>query len=122
MTYNNKRRHTRSKVWPDTEATIKVAAVFDDSRRHVIIKGIVKDLGASGMFVKTKELVPVAAMADIVIDFDPAAASPALMLRVAGQIIHSTREGVGIRFTSIDLGKLQKCIIGKMNKLEADAR
>jgi hypothetical protein len=119
MIYRNKRRNTRTHVWPDTEATIKVAEAYGaDSRRHILVKGKVVNLGSNGMFLETDEIVPIDATADIIINFDPESATSALVIRTSGQIVHSTKEGIGIRFTSIDLAKLQKCIIGKMNKLE----
>jgi len=122
MIQKSKRRNTRSQVWPDTEATIKVAEAFgSDSRRQVVIKGKVTNLGASGMFLQTNEIVPVSAPAEIIINFDPESTISALVLRTTGQVIHSTPDGIGIRFTSIDLAKLQKCIVGKMNKLESEA-
>jgi len=120
MIYRNKRRNTRSQVWPDTEATIKVAEAYDAfSRRQIVVKGKVVNLGSNGMFLETDEVVPIDANADIIINFDPESTTSALVIRTSGQIVHSTQEGIGIRFTSIDLAKLQKCIIGKMNKLES---
>jgi len=122
MIQKNKRRNTRSQVWPDTEATIKVAEAFgSDSRRHIIIKGKVVNLGSTGMFLQTNEIVPVSSPADIIINFDPESTVSGLVLRTSGHVIHSTPEGIGIRFTSIDLAKLQKCIVGKMNKLESES-
>jgi len=120
MIYRNKRRNTRSQVWPDTEATIKVAEAYrTDSRRQIVVKGKVVNLGSNGMFLETDEIVPIDSNADIIINFDPESTTSALVIRTSGQIVHSTKEGIGIRFTSIDLAKLQKCIIGKMNKLES---
>lgn len=119
MIYRNKRRNTRTHVWPDTEATIKVAEAYGaDLRRHIMVKGRVVNLGSNGMFLETDEIVPIDANADIIINFDPDSTTSALVIRTSGQIVHSTKDGIGIRFTSIDLAKLQKCIIGKMNKLE----
>ncbi|RJP94951.1 MAG: hypothetical protein C4518_02200 [Desulfobacteraceae bacterium] len=120
MIYSNKRRNTRSQVWPDTEATIKVAEAFGSkSRRQVTIKGKVVNLGSNGMFLETNEFVPIDAPADIIINFDPESTTSGMVIRISGLVVHSTREGIGIRFTSIDLAKLQKCIISKMNKLES---
>ena len=120
MMYRNKRKNTRSQVWPDTEATIKVAEAYGaDSRRHILVKGKVVNLGSNGMFLETDEIVPISAQAEIIINFDPDSTTSGLVIRTSGQIVHSTKEGIGIRFTSIDLAKLQKCIISKMNKLES---
>jgi len=119
MSDANRRKNTRSRVWPDTEGTLKVEDLFSSDRRgHLTIKGIVKDLGSNGMFLQTSELVPVPARAEIVIDFDPQSSSPSLSLVALGETVHMTRTGVGIKFLSIDVAKLQQCIIGKMNKLE----
>lgn len=118
----NKRKNTRTQVWPDTEATIKVAEAYGaDSRRHIMVKGKVVNLGSSGMFLETDEIVPISAHADIIINFDPDSSTSGLVIRASGQIVHSTKEGIGIRFTNIDLAKLQKCIIGKMNKIESSS-
>ncbi len=119
----NKRNNTRSQVWPDTTATIKVAEAYGaGSRRHTIIKGIVQNLGANGFFIKTDEIAPVPARADIVIDFDPESKIPAMTIRAEGETVHNSKGGIGIRFTNIDLNKLQKCIVAKMNKLEEETK
>jgi len=117
------RKNTRSQVWPDTEATIRVRETYgDDSRGHLTIKGIVKNLGSNGLFVETDEAVAVQARAEITIDFDPELKSPAMKIQATGETVHISQGGVGIRFITIDLNKLQKCIIAKMNKLEEEAK
>jgi len=113
----NKRVNTRSQVWPDTIATIKVPEAFGN---RIEVKGVVANLGSNGMFIITDEVVAVPANADIVIDFEPEATLPSLAIRASGQTVHSTKKGIGIRFTNIDLKKLQKCIIAKMNRLEGN--
>jgi hypothetical protein len=117
------RKNTRSQVWPDTKATIRVREAFgSDSRRHITITGNVKNLGSNGLFIETEERVPVPERADILIDFDPESRSPGFKIQATGETVHSIRGGVGIRFISIDLNKLQKCIIAKMNKLDEEAK
>lgn len=119
----NKRRNTRSQVWPDTKATIKVAEAYGgSSRRHITITGTVQNLGAKGFFIETEEIVPVPARTDIVINFDPDSKLPTMAIKATGETVHINKEGIGIRFTSIDLNKLQKCIVAKMNKLEEEAK
>jgi len=119
----NKRKSTRSQTWPDTQATIKVADAYGRSTRsYLTITGVVQNLGANGFFLETDEIVPVPAMTDIIIDFDPVSESSALTVRASGETVHLSKGGIGIRFTSIDLGKLQKCIIAKMNKLGEEAK
>jgi hypothetical protein len=118
MQNNNNRKVTRSQVWPETEATLVISEAFGQRSRSLLtIKGSVSDLGSSGMFLITPEMVPVPAKADITIDFDPGSKkSTNLKLSATGETVRSTNEGVGIKFTSIDLVRLQQCIISKMNQ------
>ena len=116
----NKRKNTRSRVWPDTEATIKVVdGLSFDSGGRITFKGIVVNLGSNGMFLQTTEKVPVPARADIVIDFDPKSKETGIRIKASGETVHSTKDGVGIKFTLIDVAELQQCIVAKMNRLEA---
>ena len=119
----NKRKNTRSQVWPDTKATLRVTEDYGGgSRSHINISGTVKNLGSNGFFIETDEMVPIPSKTEIIIDFDPESNSPAFKIQATGQTVHTTKGGIGIRFTTIDLNKLQKCIVAKMNKLEEDAR
>jgi len=116
----NKRKNTRSRVWPDTKATIRVADGFShNAGGSITVKGTVGNLGSNGMFLNTFEDVPVPARADITINFDSDSHAAGLYLKASGETVHSTGDGVGIKFTSIDVAKLQQCIIEKMNRLEA---
>lgn len=120
MGVENKRRNTRSRVWSDTQATIRVADGFSlGSNGNITFKGTVANLGSNGMFLQTNESVPVPARAEIEIDFDPESSKPGITITASGETVHSTSEGVGIKFTVIDVAKLQQCIIAKMNRLEA---
>lgn len=112
---NHQRRNTRTRVWPDTKATLKVADPFSSARKVIALTGRVGDLGGSGMFLFTREAVPVPAKAEIRIDFD-SGKSPDLVIEALGETVRRTSEGVGIRFTSIDMSRLQRCILAKMNK------
>jgi hypothetical protein len=111
------RKATRSTVWPDMKATIKVLDTYKPKRCFSIVQGRVKDLGSMGMFLITPETVPVPAKAEITIDFDPSSTSINPIIKAWGKTVHTTKEGVGISFTVIDLYKLQECIITKINKL-----
>lgn len=123
MRKTNKRKTTRSQTWPDTKATIKVEDAYGQgTRSRLTVTGTVQNLGASGFFLQTEEIVPLLAKADIIIDFDSESDSSILTVRAAGETVHATKGGIGVRFTAIDLNKLQKCIIGKMNKLEEEAK
>jgi len=122
MTAANRRKNKRSQVWSDTVATLKVEDLLSsDSRGQITVKGSVKDLGSNGMFLETSEAVPVPARTEIIIDFDPQSRVSQLSLKAFGETVHLSRTGVGIKFLSIDISKLQKCIIGKMNKLEKES-
>ncbi len=113
----NNRESTRKKVWPDTEATIKVNDPFSEgSRKTMTIKGIVGNLSTGGMFLKTNEPVPVSSSAEIMINFDPVSNSADLLVKAVGEIVHADEDGVGIKFKSINMAELQQCIIKKMNK------
>ncbi|MGM0452129.1 MAG: PilZ domain-containing protein [Thermodesulfobacteriota bacterium] len=112
-----KRKNTRSQVWQDLEATIKVNDPFGGSvaRKILTVSGAVLDLGGTGMFLKTRENVPVPAKAEITIDFDPSG-NGNLTISAMGETVRSTADGVGIRFTTIDLTRLQHCIMARMNR------
>ncbi|MCF8111716.1 MAG: PilZ domain-containing protein [Desulfobacteraceae bacterium] len=110
-----KRENTRTKVWPDTRATIKVADPMSKTRKILTIKGVVGDLGSSGMFLITNETVSVPAKAEIIIDFDPSRPS-SIVIEALGEVVRSTQNGLGIRFTSINIDRLQKCILARMNR------
>jgi len=114
-----KRRYTRSGVWPNTEATLKVQETFSDNKnKNVKIKGNIENLGSSGMFVITNETIPVPATAEITINFDSESNMPDMMMTASGKTVRMTKKGVGIKFTAIDLTKLQQCIIQKINDSE----
>jgi len=122
--YRYKRKSTRSRTWPETEATIKfleLVSATETSKKKSITGGVV-DLGASGMFLKTSEVVPTQADVEIEIRFDPESKSSKLRLHASGKTIRSGGNGIGIEFKSIDLTRLQKCIIEKMHRAERLAK
>ncbi|MFW6052567.1 MAG: PilZ domain-containing protein [Desulfosalsimonas sp.] len=110
-----RRTNTRTRVWPDTRATIKVADPMSKTRKILTIKGVVGDLGSSGMFLMTNETVSVPAKAEIIIDFDPSGPS-SIFIEAQGEVVRSTKNGLGIRFTTINIERLQKCILARMNR------
>ncbi len=112
----NKRKNTRSAVWEDITATLDVSdPSATKGRGKMIVKGRVKDIGAQGMFFVSADVVPMDAKADIVIDFNPEQPGN-LILAAEGKTIRKDAEGVGIRFTRIDLRRLQQCITARMNR------
>ncbi len=112
-----KRRCTRSRVWANTGASIKVRDYtnFDNKVKFMTIKGEVENLGAGGMFVSTDEFVPVPAFTKITIHFDSESSKSGLFVTASARIVRMNKKGVGIKFLSIDLKKLQTCIIKKIN-------
>jgi PilZ domain-containing protein len=111
-----KRKYTRSGVWENTNAIIKVADnLMHDKRQFLTVQGKVENLGANGMFLLTNERVPVPAVAEITINFDTSSNMPDLLMTASGKTVRLGKNGVGIKFTTIDLSKLQKCIIQKIN-------
>ncbi|MFP3980774.1 MAG: PilZ domain-containing protein [Desulfobacterales bacterium] len=109
------RDNTRTRVWEDTSAIVKVADPYSQSREVLTVKGRVADLGGTGMFLVTGDPVPVPAEAEISIDFDPDRPS-LLRVHARGQTVRTSADGVGIRFTDIDLNRLQQCILARMNR------
>ncbi len=111
----NKRKNTRSAVWEDITATLEMKDPLDPrGQKRIIVKGNVKDLGAEGMFFVSNESIPVDAKAYIVIDFNPGQPG-AWTLAAKGKTVRKAPEGVGIRFSSVDLRKMQRCIMARMN-------
>lgn len=111
----NMRKSTRSAVWSNTAATIELQDPFEAKlKKKMTIKGDVRDLGAEGMFLVSGEMIPLEARADILIDFDTSNPGK-ILLRAAGKIVRMNADGVGIRFTRINLAELQRCISMRMN-------
>ena len=118
-----RRASTRSQVWPDTEAIITVTDPMSASGRGKIrVRGSIKDLGSYGMFCETQEYIPRNVDVEIEIIFDPNSRVSSLVVRADGRTVRRTSEGMGIRFTNIDLSRLQKCIIEKMNRQDRVSR
>ena len=110
------RKVTRSPVWPETEAIVTYGDLFAmKSKKNMTVHGKVGDLGSSGMFFLTNESIPLDIPVSITINFDPQSSRSDLSLSASGQTVRSAKSGVGIKFTSIDLQQLQKCIIAKLN-------
>lgn len=116
MAKANRRGNTRSQVWADTIATIEVPDPYSPGGRAVLtITGPIGDLGSTGMFLKTEESVPIPAKAEITIDFNPERPMT-LYLTARGETVRSDPGGVGIRFTQINIQRLQQCILERMKK------
>ena len=116
MRNTNNRSVTRCKVCTDTQVTVNVSEAFDHGNWSFTVKGTIKDIGERGLFLMTPEVVPVPAKGKITIDFEPGSPSDNFKIRALGETVHATNEGVGIRFTYVNLPKLQQCIVSKMNK------
>ena len=113
----NKRKTTRSRPWPDTWATITMNNIDSTglSWDHGIT-GLVYNIGADGMFLKTDRIIPVSSLVDILIVFESQANVPLLYLPAEGKIVRETKAGVGIQFTQIRLDRLKRIIICKLNQ------
>lgn len=117
MMNGNSRKVTRSPVWPETEAIVTYADKLTMKTKHRLsVRGGLGDLGSSGMFLITDEDIPLNTRVDIVINFDPSSPATELSLSATGRTVRIAREGVGIKFISIDLQQLQKCIISRLNR------
>ncbi len=111
-----KRKCTRSGAWPDTSATIRIQEAFSFNKiEYMTVKGQVENLGASGMFLTTDQLIPVPGFAEITINFESNPKTSDLSVKAFGRTVRMTKNGVGIKFTSINLKMLQKCIVRKIN-------
>ncbi len=111
----NKRKNTRSIVWEDITATVQVDDHLSSIKKPKLkIHGRVRDIGAYGMFLVAGERVPIGSKAEIMIDFNPRQPGRSA-LAAEGKTVRNDSEGIGIRFTRIDLAKLQKCILDRMN-------
>jgi hypothetical protein len=112
-----KRRSTRSNVWPDTDATIKVQDPRGINKsQHLTVTGKVENLGSRGMFFITDEFVPISGFAEITIHFDSNICESVPLVQASGRVVRLAEKGVGIKFTSINLKELQKCILKKINQ------
>ena len=97
---------TRNEVWPETEAVVK--------NFNRVLRGHVRNLGSRGMFLVTEQKLPIKSRLEIRIIFHTGAARD-LTIDARGEAIWRSREGVGIRFTEIDVAKLGDCIIQMLN-------
>ena len=71
------------------------------------------------MFLTTHDFIPVATHLGITICFDSEADKKNLSISAKGQVVRSERDGVGIRFTSININRFRKCVIEKINTTHA---
>mgnify|MGYP001068248752 CR=1 FL=1 len=112
-----RRASTRSQVWPDTEAIVEITDPMSASGRGKLrVRGNVKDLGSYGMFFETQEYIPSNVEVEVEIIFDPNSRVSNLLIKAIGKTVRRTSEGIGIKFTKIDLSRLQRCIMEKMNR------
>lgn len=121
MILKHRRMSTRSQAWPDTRATIRYAdPTQPDKRSMLALDGKVRDIGSNGMFLETEEMIPRDTDLDIEINFDPNSRISKLLVSAKGKIVHLKPDGIGIRFTEIDLSRFQQCIVEKMKQVERE--
>ncbi|MFP4532120.1 MAG: PilZ domain-containing protein [Desulfobacterales bacterium] len=81
--------------------------------------GDVRDIGSGGMFLNTRDFIPVTTNLGITICFDSEVEKQNLSISAQGQVVRSEKNGVGIRFTNINLNRFRNCVIEKINKTRA---
>ncbi|MBS3757556.1 MAG: response regulator [Desulfobacterales bacterium] len=117
MGYRQRRYATRSRAWPETKAYLEFGLPDGhDTIKKYRSSGDVRDIGACGMFLNTRDFIPVTTHLDITICFDENPRTQKLSINAGGQVVRSCRDGVGIRFTSIDLNRFLDCLIEKINR------
>jgi len=120
MAHLQRRNATRSQAWPETKAYIEyLMPDHHNGAKKYSSCGDVRDIGSTGMFLKTRDGIPVTTNLGITICFDSEADKKNLSLSAHGRVVRSEREGVGIRFTNINLNRFRNCVIEKINKTRA---
>ena len=123
MVLKHQRVSTRSQAWPDTRATIRYSDPTQPEKRSTLsLDGKVRDIGSNGMFLEIEERVPTDTNLDIEINFDPNSRISKLIVKAKGKVVHTKSDGVGIRFTDMDLSRFQKCIVEKMKQADREAK
>ncbi|MBF0226438.1 MAG: PilZ domain-containing protein [Desulfobacterales bacterium] len=101
-----KRIATRSDVQAKSEAIVKYEGRM--------IRGKVDNLGATGIFILTNEHVPINKEVEIRIIFLPDLA-PFLTMTAKGIAVRYSKEGIGFRFSEIDILQLGQCVTTMIN-------
>ena len=111
-----KRKSTRNKVWPETEVHVKFRDKTALKANSIVrIKAGVDNLGSTGMFVRTEELVPTGTEVELTIDFNPGG-KPANYIHAAGKVVRMEKNGFAVMFSKIDTHALGECIMAKLNQ------
>lgn len=112
---DQKRKSTRNKVWPETEAQLEFRDKTPGNSNNIIkVKAQVDNLSASGVFVLAQDSIAVETQVDIVIDFEPGEQPPNI-IQASGVVVRNEDNGVAIEFTAIDTLLLGECILAKLN-------
>lgn len=112
---DQKRKSTRNKVWPETEAQLEFCDKTSmESNSLITIKAYVDNLSANGIFILTEELIPTDTLVDIIIDFEPGEQPPNI-IQATGVVVRREEKGVAIEFKMIDTLLLGECILAKLN-------
>jgi hypothetical protein len=101
-----KRNTTRVDLWLNV-----IAEVRFETR---LITGKVKNLGSRGMFLLTRDTLPIATVVKVLLVFKLKNSND-LHLRVSGAVVWYNEEGMGIQFDEIDLEKFRKCVVAMVN-------
>ena len=117
MRHAQRRNATRSRAWPETIAYLEfLLPNGHETIRKYRACGDVRDIGAGGMFLHTSHSIPVETSLGITICFDSENSMQNLSISAKGQVVRSENDGVGIRFTSINLNRSRDCVIKKINR------
>jgi hypothetical protein len=110
-----KRKSTRNKVWPETEVQVSCRNVSGANASALMrFKAGVENLGASGMFIKTEEVVVTGTFVELKIDFNPGARPP-IFIHAEGHVVRTEEKGFAVKFSKIDAKALGECIMMKLN-------
>ena len=111
-----KRNATRSRIGGKFEAEVQYRDPYDNQRSNIITaRGRIDDLGSKGIFLSTGDEVPLEKSLDIRILFEPMVPD-GLSMKARGVAVRKTPEGVGIKFTDINVGRLGECVMEMLSR------
>jgi hypothetical protein len=102
-----KRRITRTKVWPETLAIVDYGSVR--------LRCQVDNISAKGVFIISENSLPKNTKVILMIDFDPEFENHTVF-SVKGYVLRCTEKGIAIKFTEADPRCLGDCIMNRLNK------
>lgn len=114
---NEKRKHERNQVWPETVATLEFTDSKDSHPNGLTTMTCrVDNLSVSGMYVFSDVSIPLDTNIAITIDFEPGQ-QPPNVIQALGVVVRQDDQGMAIEFTDIDAQFLGQCILAKLNSV-----